>query len=131
MRQLVGTIQRLDAAPRSYGIPGRKPGLPGAMANGGLGPFQASDVGKRVYSMGGFWQMENDDQRAARLGRFRWSVRGSEKQTGALGNPSAFVVEVEAATTVEACDLARAARYAADREHVHIAAAEPLLNPEA
>lgn len=54
----------------------------------------------------------------------RYRVSGNDKAQGALGHPSVFEIEVSAPDVQEAHNAARAARYAAGREHVHITRTE-------
>lgn len=50
----------------------------------------------------------------------QYRVYGTNREVGAIGFPEEFWVDVEATDPGKADELARAARYAAGFEHVHI-----------
>lgn len=60
---LIGTVA--DLGNGTYGLRDKKPEFNFSKAFGGL---RAGDVGKRIFRVGGSFQIENDEQRDRRLG---------------------------------------------------------------
>lgn len=69
-RSLIGTVAVVNGQTVCLRPDGSTYGIGGAPADfpcfGGLRPY---DAGKQIWRVGGVFQMENDEQRARRLGR--------------------------------------------------------------